>query len=267
MGSYEDPSESHLHEHSWVFGDEAALHQQASGLSVQNRQSACWWALGAVAAVFKSIFRTSSSAAQLLKLYLLCSWSFLVRGPPQRAVIWKPWQRRRGTQWKGRSSAFGTCLSWTTCCVLGSADAHPCNARKENKTTSHQQLLNAGDPISDPGTYRRQGDGTQVHCHGLTLPCLSTCCWLQVASEQQLPGCPVWPLTMEQISRSSEQWFLSSSTQPHTYCEQLLYSHLLPSPRTHLARVSGLMRMLKYVFFNCSVIISKTAGVKLKSDK
>lgn len=34
---------------------------------------------------------------------------------------------------------------------------------------------------------------------------------------------------------------------------------------THLARVSGLMRMLKQVLFNCSVIIVNTAGVELNS--
>lgn len=57
----------------------------------------------------------------------------------------------RAPQWKGPSSASGTCLSWTTCCALKSEDGHPCDKQKENKTTSHEELLNASDPTSDSG--------------------------------------------------------------------------------------------------------------------
>lgn len=146
--------------------------------------------------------------------------------------------------------------------------------KTENKTRGCQELFNVRDPIFDSGSYWRQGFGPQERCCGLILP---TCCQLQSlqngSSWVSNLSCMADTLVAELLELSEpqanpstslqEQRFLSPSAQPqHSLC-----SLFLPSPRTHLARVSDLMRMLKYVFFSCSVIISKTAGVKLKSDK
>ena len=164
----------------------------------------------------------------------------------------------RAPQWKGPSSASGTCLSWTTCCALKSEDGHPCDKQKENKTTtSHQELLNASDPTSDSGE-------ALLWAHpALPQPLLlQNCSYLQAWSEQSCLSSQGHepPQNKPPPAQSSDFWALCSTlttaAQP-----------LLPSPRTHLARVSGLIRILKYVFFSCSVIISKTAGVKLKSVK
>lgn len=113
----------------------------------------------------------------------------------------------RAPQWKGPSSASGTCLSWTTCCALKSEDGHPCNKQKENKTTSHQELLNASDPTSDSGE-------ALLWAHpALPQPLLLA------ASELQLPAGLVWAelpelsgprAAPEQTSTSTEQWFLGS---------------------------------------------------------
>lgn len=120
----------------------------------------------------------------------------------------------RAPQWKGPSSASGTCLSWTTCCALKSEDGHPCDKQKENKTTSHEELLNASDPTSDSGAHRRWGDVTQSTAVGSPCPASAP-----AASELQLPAGLVWAelpelsgprAAPEQTSTSTEQWFLGS---------------------------------------------------------
>lgn len=151
---------------------------------------------------------------------------------------------------------------------------------KENKTTGFQELFNVRDPISGSGLFWRREDGPREPGCGLILPppqhpLLATgrfrtaATWLSsltqrfdtlVAELLELSKPQATPGTSPHRHREP---FRSSSAQP----QRLRCSHFSPSPRTHLARVSGLMRMLKYVFFSCSVIISKTAGVKLKSDK
>lgn len=130
----------------------------------------------------------------------------------------------RAPQWKGPSSASGTCLSWTTCCALKSEDGHPCNKQKENKTTSHQELLNASDPTSDSGAHRRWGDVTRSTAVGSPCPASAPAagCFRTAATcrpglslkfntlAAELPELSGPRAAPEQTSTSTEQWLLGS---------------------------------------------------------
>lgn len=174
-------------------------------------------------------------------------------------------------QWKGPSSVSGTCLSWTTCHVLKSGDAHPCNKQKGNKTTSHQELPNVSDPTSDSGAHSRWADSTQSTAVGSPCPASAPAAGCFRTAATCRPGLS---LEFDILSSQSHElpWNKPPPAQSSVFwapCSTSTTAVLPPllSPRTHLARVSGLIRILKYLFFSCSVIISKTAGVKLKSVK
>lgn len=243
--------------HSWGVRGETALSQQSSRLPVLRRLSGeCWRCGSCVKTHLKDKCECVSAAEAVLTL--------LVKFPCTRPST-KSCDLKALTKDERDSMERPFISVW----YLSVMDHLPCSkmrrrtslqCKKENTTAGCQELLSVRDAISDSGLYWRQGALLWADC---VLPQHLLLATGHFSSDLDVQSDPCVRPAVE-LPKLSYSTVISKlfSQPPHLLC-----SHFSPSPRTHLARVSGLMRMLKYVFFSCSVIISNTAGVKLKSDK